>query len=466
MSLDSASPAPSPRLRVIELSAGWSLGGTDQAIEIRAASLAPEHFDVEAVGLWGGQRFERLKQHGTRGRELGGKLSELGRVLSESRPHVLHYTRADRNCEYSAAVQRAAAAAAVPVLVETNVFGRPAGFAEPRTPDRTCHMSLASMLRCARQLGTSMEELYQRGHRAVYLPVPTPAGYGAPPSVPRAEARQRLGVLPHELVACRITRPDLRKWSVRLELALPRLFQAVPELRFVFMAAPAEKIGWLRRRFGHRVICVEPQTDLAELASVYAASDLMIHSSGIGESFGLSMAEGMFHGLPVIVDSTPDMDNAQVEVVEHEQSGLVVASSAGFVAAAERLARDPELRRRLGSAASVRARECFADRVVVAEWERLYAESSVQAGISVSAAVAALATRPAHPAREAYAQFPALYAELCRRFAGPEVAITEVLLGRAQHALDTLRQARKLGPAAVLRVVRSRLRSTGSLARD
>jgi hypothetical protein len=466
MSLDSASLAPSPRLRVIELSAGWSLGGTDQAIEIRAASLSRLHFDVEAVGLWGGQRYERLKQHGTRARELGGKLTELARVLSETRPHVLHYTRADRHCEYSAAVQRAAAAAAVPVLVETNVFGRPAGFVEARTPDRTCHMSLASMLRCARQLGVPMQELYERGHRAVYLPVPTPAGYGARPSVPRAAARQTLGVLPQELLACRITRPDLRKWSVRLERALPGLFAAVPELRFVFMAAPPEKVAWLERRFGHRVICLEAQTDLDELASVYAASDLMIHSSGIGESFGLSIAEGMFHGLPVIVDSTPDMDNAQVEVVEHERSGLIVGSSGGFVAATKRLARDPELRRRMARAAAERARECFADQVVVAEWERLYAEACVVAGVTTSPRIQELAARAPRPATQEYPVFPDLYAELCQRLTGPPASLAERLLGRLDHARDTLRQARKIGPSAVLRVVRSRLRSTGSLARD
>jgi hypothetical protein len=466
MSFDSFTPGSSPRLRVVELSAGWSLGGTDQAIEIRAASLSRDSFDVEAVGLWGGQRFERLKQHGTRGRELGGKIGELGRVLAEARPHVLHYTRADRDCEYSAAVQRAAAAAGVAVLVETNVFGRPAGFVEPRKPDRTCHMSLASMLRCARGMGVSMEELYRRGHRAVYLPVPTPEGYGASPSMPREEARRKLGVRPDELLACRIARPDLRKWSARLELALPRLFAQVPELRFVFMAAPPEKVRWLERRFGRRVICLEARTDLAELASVYSGSDLMIHSSGIGESFGLSVAEGMFHGLPVIVDSTPDMDNAQVEVVESERTGLVVASSAGFVAAATRLARDPGLRQRLGSAAARRARENFADRAVVAEWERLYAEACLEAGVLRSTALVELAARRALPAPHEYTAFPALYAERCRGVFGPEVSPREALLGRLQRARDTVRQARKLGPAAVLRVIRSRLRSTGSLARD
>jgi len=462
-----ASDPPSDRLRVVELSGGWGLGGTDQAIEIRAGLLPAPFFDVTAVGVWGGPRFDRLLARGVRGIDLGGNLAKLATVLGETKPHVLHYTRADSVCGFSAEVQRLAAEARVPVVVETNVFGRPAGFTEPRSPDRTCHMSLASMLRCATLSGGTMRALFERGHRAVYLPVPTDAGYAPGVTASRAEARRALGIADDDVVACRIARPDMRKWSIRLELALPRLFARLPELRFLFMAAPARKLAALERRYGRRVLGLPPESDLGAVARAYVASDLMIHSSGIGESFGLSLAEGMHHGLPVIVDSTPAMDNAQVEVVDHERTGLVVASSTGFVEAATRLVRDADLRHRLGAAARRAADERFADTVIAREWQAHYVDACLARGVLVPTGLRAeLERAPLRASVEDYSAYTADYADRLARVLGPPSALGERAASAVIRSQDMLRHARALGLRTVWNVVVSRLRSSGSLARN
>src|SRR5262249_1002024 len=154
---------------------------------------------------------------------------------------------------------------------------------------------------------------------------------------------------------CRVGRADLRKWSPRLERAIPQVLEAVPNLRFVFQTAPANRVARLRRRLGDRVLCLPLTGDMSELARLYNASDLMIQSSGIGEWFGCSMGEGMFWRLPVIGDAPPHADNAQVELVDHEATGLVVRGIAGFVDAARRLAAAPDARRRLGEAGREKA---------------------------------------------------------------------------------------------------------------
>jgi hypothetical protein len=450
---------------VVELGAGWGMGGTEGAVEVRAALLDPALFDVLVVGVHGGPRFERLERRGARAALLGGKLERLSSVLDDFRPALLHYTRSERDCPYTKAVQELAFRAGVPALVETNVFGRPAGWREQKPPAVTGHMSLASMLRSATLAGTGMKELFAAGHRAVYLPVPTAAGYlGAESATAlpsREAARAALGLAPDELVACRVARPDLRKWSTRLELALPALFAAVPTLRFILLAAPPEKTRLLERRFGRRVLCLPPTVEPEALERVYAASDWMIHSSGIGESFGLSVAEAMHRGLPVIVDSTPELDNAQLEVVAHGEGGLVVASSRGFVNAAKQLAVDRTLRARLAEGARRRAQARFADRVVVAHWQRLYAVAARKGGVTLPAGLEAVKD----DAEERYAAFPAWYAEACTRFAGPGPDLHERTTGALLRAKDTLDYARRIGPDRVIRVLKSRLRS-GSLSRD
>jgi glycosyltransferase involved in cell wall biosynthesis len=453
------------RLRVVELGAGWGLGGTEQAVEVRAALLDPKRFDVLVVGVHGGPRFDRLGRRGIRTLELGGKLERLSKVLEDFRPAILHYTRSERDCAYSKSVQELALRAGIPSLVETNVFGRPAGWPEQKRPAVTGHMSLASMHRNATLAGSDMHALFAAGHRAIYLPVPTTAGYLAGAAnvdaTSREAARAALGLSDDDLVVCRVTRPDLRKWSTRLELALPELFRALPALRFVFMAAPPEKVAMLERRFGSRVLCLAPSLEARALEQVYAASDFMLHSSGIGESFGLAVAEAMHHGLPVIVDSTPELDNAQLEVVGHGEGGLVVASSRGFVSAAKELATDGTLRARLAAGARERAEARFSDRVVVEHWQRLYAVAARKGGVVLPASLESAED----DREERYTAFPGWYAEACRRYAGAGPGLRERTAGKLLRAKDTLGYARKVGASGVLRVLKSRLRS-GSLSRD
>jgi len=463
---DGAASDTHARLRVVELGAAWGVGGTEQAIELRAVLLDRQAFDVQVVTLFGGPRFTRLVERGVSTHRLEGDIGRLEGVLAELEPHVVHYTRPERKCRYSQAVQAACLARGVPVVIETNVFGRPAGWPQARPPDITAHMSFASMLRAARLAHKTMPALFDEGHRAVYLPVPTPQGYGTEPSASREEMRARLGVKPGELLACRVTRADLRKWSPRLEAALPALMARVPELKLALMAPPPQKRRLLERRFGGRVLCLELESDIRRVQALYAASDLMLHSSGIGESFGLSMAEAMAAGLPVVVDSTPSMDNAQVELVEHGRTGFVVKSAAAFVEAVRILATEPERRREMGRAAAARAAERFADHVVVGRWERLYLDACARAGIALSPALAAFQQSLPPPANaEEYRDFSAAYAASCARALGPPPSPVELCRTAVTRARDSVGYARQIGAGAVWRVIRSRLRS-GSLGRD
>jgi hypothetical protein len=139
----------------------------------------------------------------------------------------------------------------------------------------------------------------------------------------------------------------------------------------------------------------------------------------------------------------------------------VVASSRGFVSAAQQLADDTALRARLSESAARRAQTDFADRVVVAHWERLYAVAARKGGVTLPGSLEAEADDP----EERYARFPGWYAEACSRYTGPEPDLRERATGVLLRARDTLDYAREMGPARVFRVLKSRLRS-GSLSRD
>jgi glycosyltransferase involved in cell wall biosynthesis len=82
------------------------------------------------------------------------------------------------------------------------------------------------------------------------------------------------------------------------------------------------------------------------------------------EGFGVVCAEAMAHGRPVVATAV----GGHLDLVAHEETGLLVPPGdvSELRAALERLLGDPELRRRLGSAARERARERLS-------WERVTA---------------------------------------------------------------------------------------------
>jgi hypothetical protein len=452
------------RIRVLELSPLWGLGGTEQAIELRASCLPRAAFEVLAVGVeGGGPRLERLSERGIRTLLVHENPESLPGVVREFAPHIVHYGRSQRICPFSMRVQAACAAVGVPVLIETNVFGRPPGFDPPRSPDLVAHMSLTSMLRHGKLTRHSMQSLAAGGHAVVYNPVNTSVR-----AVPeRAAKRRELGVADTELLACRVARADLRKWSARLEHALPRLLETIPTLRFLFMAAPPRKERELRARFGERLIFLPEEREPERVASTYAACDLMIHSSGIGESFGVSMAEGMCWRLPVVVDSTPGMDNAQLELVQQGVTGFVVGSADGLVQAAQLLAGSASLREQLGSWARQRALALFGEQSVALQWQRWYVELLDRHGLTdLADLVRQTVPGAAVPAPHEYSSYEELYQTRCRQVLWPHQSSRERAGVALRRLLDTAGYAREIGPERVLHVLRSRLRSSASLRRD
>ncbi len=96
----------------------------------------------------------------------------------------------------------------------------------------------------------------------------------------------------------------------------------------------------------------------------FARLDVLVHASLSPEPFGQVVAEGMAAGLPVITTT----EGGPSEFVEHERCGLQVPPrDAGALAGAmRRLAADPQLRARLGSAAAAKAREFAPQRIAEA----------------------------------------------------------------------------------------------------
>ncbi|WP_165079324.1 MULTISPECIES: glycosyltransferase [unclassified Desulfovibrio] len=176
--------------------------------------------------------------------------------------------------------------------------------------------------------------------------IPTPAG-----SAPEA-------VKPLELLAVGTIAP--RKGYDLLLRACARLKQAGIDFRLAIVGqGPARlKLRWLSWRLGlRRLVRFAGEVAHEKMAETYRHTDIFV-SPGIktrkGEMDGLpsALAEAMAFGIAVVVSDLP----GQLEAVENGVTGLVVPQNdvPALAQALERLAKDPEERKRLGAAARQR----------------------------------------------------------------------------------------------------------------
>jgi len=98
--------------------------------------------------------------------------------------------------------------------------------------------------------------------------------------------------------------------------------------------------------------------------------DIVAHAPRY-EGFGLVMIEAMAAGRPLVVNDAP---GGMRELVQHEVNGLVVAAGSAeqLAGAIDRLAADPDLRRRLGEAGRAICRERYSAEAMAARTRLLY----------------------------------------------------------------------------------------------
>jgi phosphatidyl-myo-inositol dimannoside synthase len=139
-----------------------------------------------------------------------------------------------------------------------------------------------------------------------------------------------------------------------------------------------------------------------ELRATYARSDVLVLPSildarGDTEGLGVVLLEAMSYGVPVVASDIGGI----TDIVEHDKSGLLVPPGdvAQLARALERLARDPALARRLGSAGEQRVRQAFGWPEIMAKWDAVYRGAPARTRTDTASGAGSAATPPRAPAR-------------------------------------------------------------------
>ena len=362
------------RIRVCQLITELRPFGAERGVYELARRLDRAKFDVQVIGLRGGEVADWLAAAGVPASALGlrgkwdlGKLAKLAALLRQWRPDILHTH-----------------------LFHADLAGRAAGYlAGVKHLLHTVHVAEARFLpwrfAMARLLSESCERIIcvspsvlDHHARRSGLPLSKyrliPNGIDIDAYVRdrrrRSQCRAQWGVAQDQVVAAFVGRLDVQKGIDTLLEAIGRLRPARASIRFVLAGE-----GPLRARVAAFVGRHENQGFVRHLGFVHdvravlSAADMLVMPSR-WEGFGLAAVEAMAAGLPVIASDVAGLR----EVVVDKKTGLLIPRENAAILADSilALANDAGLRTRLGESGLRRAREHYGIEKNVLAHERLY----------------------------------------------------------------------------------------------
>jgi glycosyltransferase involved in cell wall biosynthesis len=245
----------------------------------------------------------------------------------------------------------------IPVL-QTNVFGQLDNSKEDAWTDFRLYVSWTSCVQAARRTCQRLDASFFANASVAVNPLDP---VEVPPRPEIGRFREKHGARPHEILFGRLSRPEPNKWTDLAVRAFRCAAKTNSHIKLLLREPPPEVSHDLQAASDRERFIILPATESDEdLALTMASLDAVLHTSVIGESFGYGIAEPMNLGKPVIANSTPWGDQAQIELVHHGECGFIASTPETISAAILALADNGELRARLGRAAQAHIRELAA----------------------------------------------------------------------------------------------------------
>ncbi len=322
------------------------LGGTEKAACRWAWGLKERGHQITVLTLNDGPRKPELEAHGVPVEVLPPDPLFIAQLLERTKPDAIHTHSPGFPTEGDVLGQALAKIPKIPV-VQTNVFGRLENPTDRAWTDFRLFISWTSCVQAAQRAFLKLDlEFFRKASVAVY-PLDSDDG---PSAQEIADFRSAHGIAPDDVVFGRISRPEPNKWTDLPLMAFRKALQKEPSLKLILREPPPLVAEQLRNAPDHdRFIILPATSNASELRLTLASLDVVLHTSSIGESFGYGIAEPMNYGKPVIANSVPWLDQAQIELVRHSECGYIASTADTICEAILKLATNKELRISLGA---------------------------------------------------------------------------------------------------------------------
>ncbi|MBE9585154.1 glycosyltransferase family 4 protein [Mucilaginibacter sp. JRF] len=355
------------KIKIIECANQLGLGGTEYALQLYCKYFDKEKFDVIAVGLLdGGPREDLIRNLGIKVEVLNGDLNRLKTLLTDT--DVFHW-HGSGDISYS--LFEVIRDNRPKLVLQTNVFGY---YTNTPLYDLIDYDLFISKMILVRRMNADKGTYPDK--RKV-LPYPVDIDFlNNSDMLPQQDEVDEFKVaknIQNNFIVGRIGRADDHKFDLITLDGFKEYTKINAKAKFLLVGATkkiikyADKIG-----IRDKLILIQNTSDLKTLLLYYKVMDVFLAASNIGESFGMVMAEAMAMGTPVVTISTPDRDNAQIEVVDNMKTGIVVPRLKEQIAAAlNKIAADKELATKFSEEGKRKIYKSFRAQSIVNSMEQL-----------------------------------------------------------------------------------------------
>ncbi len=374
------------KINVLQVCNRLGIGGTEKALQIFTENLDKSIFDVYVCGVMqGGEREKLLREKGFEVYIIDKDQQKLIKLMKEKNIQIVHIHRAGHEEPF---VIMAAKKAKVPVIIETNVFGLVDNSQSGILLDHHLFISKMCALRYQKWTRISNEEFFKTC-KVLYNPVNLDDFEKNKISDTEIQKlKESLGINQDEPIIGRIGRPDIGKWGDICLDMMRYLIKKVPNVKYIVVGAPeSTKDGFQKHEISKNLVFLKPLSP-DEVIKFYNLVDVLAHSSKIGESFGYTIAEAMAAQKPVIVNSTPLSDNAQVELIDNGITGFVANSPKDYAEVIGYLLKNKNKAREMGLAGYEKVKREYESKKTAKILEKIYIDLLRKKGIEFNDEIA------------------------------------------------------------------------------
>ena len=321
------------KLRIVEAGNEVSLGGTEYVMQLYCKYLNKEYFDVTVVAIHlGGVRAKLIEDLGIPVVILNGDIEKMAGILQET--DVFHW---HCNGWMDKSLLEILKANRPKLVIHNNVFGEHYHSEYYDVFDFDLYVSNMILIRriyIDRMSGKSMpSDIFASKRKVLANPVDVTEILNSLPSDEEVRSFKKVHDLEDQFIVGRIGRANNSKFDLITLDGFAEFNRLVSNTKFLLVGATPEILAHASSLgIKEHLIILEPEADLKTILLYYKALDIFLAASTIGESFGMAIAEAMTVGVPVVTVSDIDKDNAQIEIVDNNKTGLVVEKNSNKIA--------------------------------------------------------------------------------------------------------------------------------------
>ena len=318
------------KVKIIEISNELGLGGTEYALQLYCKFLNKNHFDIIVIALYqGGPREKLIKDIGVNVIVLNGDLIKLALLIQQT--DVFHWHGGgwvnhdifDIIKEYKPKL-----------IIQTNVFGLYDHSPLYKLLDYDLFISKMILARRIQE-DKDLVDNFIKKRRVLSYPVDVDYINCHLPTNSQIKKFKQDNNLEDYFIVGRIGRADNAKFDLITLDGFAEFANKVSNARFLLVGATDKLLEYAQElNIYNKLIIFDNTSDLETLLFYYKSLDIFLAASHLGESFGMVIAEAMAVGIPVVTISTEDRDNAQIELVDNNKTGLVVERDSSKIASA------------------------------------------------------------------------------------------------------------------------------------